>query len=97
VAEVGLGLHDPAGGAGVALAGVGAVMIVSAAGCDADRYGRCTSPALATDVGPLLVLQALPLLALPVVQGVRAATDGGADVALEVGAGRAMLRVEGRL
>lgn len=85
------------GGAGLAIAAVGAVLTVSAAGCEVDRYDRCTEPALATDVGPLLLMQAVPLLAVPVVQAVRAGSASSARVDLQLGRGGAMLRLEGSL
>jgi len=85
------------GGAGLVLAGVGAVLSVSAAGCEVDRYDRCTQAPLATDIGPLLLLQSMPLLAVPVVQGVRELTGDRARLDVQVGQGSAMLRLEGSL
>jgi hypothetical protein len=83
------------GGVGLAIAATGAALGVDEASCQVDRYDRCTEPSQATHLGPMLMLQAAPLLTVPVVQGIRALT--GTGVALQVAPGHAFLRIEGRL
>jgi hypothetical protein len=89
------------GGVGVALAAAGTVLTVSAAGCDVDRYDRCTDPALATGIGPLLLMQSVPLLVVPVVQALRAGGgeqgDESARFSLQLGPAAAAVHVEGSL
>jgi hypothetical protein len=84
------------GGAGLALAITGAVLHANASGCELDRYQRCTEPALATDLGPMLLLQAVPLLAVPIVQGVRSLTEDRASMSLRLGDQSAALHLEGQ-
>jgi hypothetical protein len=84
------------GGAGLALAVTGAVLHANASGCLLDRYQRCTEPALATDLGPMLLLQAAPLLAVPIVQGVRTLTEDRASVSVQLGEQSAAIHLEGQ-
>jgi hypothetical protein len=84
------------GGAGLALAVTGAVLHANASSCEIDRYQRCTEPALATDLGPMLLLQAAPLIAVPIVQGVRSVTEDRASVGLQLGHRSAAIRFEGQ-
>lgn len=84
------------GGVGLVVAATGAALSVDEASCDIDRFGRCTEQAQATHLGAMLMLQAAPLLAVPVVQGIRALT-GTTGIKLELGPQRALLRIEGRL
>lgn len=84
------------GGAGLALAVTGAVLHANASGCALDRYQRCTEPALATDLGPMLLLQAVPLLAVPIVQGIRGLTEDRASMSLRLGDQSAALHLEGQ-
>lgn len=60
------------GGVGAVVAGIGIKLAVDTPGCLKDEFGRCTDHALATRIGTQLMLQSVPLLALPVVYGVRA-------------------------
>jgi hypothetical protein len=60
------------GGAGVVVGVVGTKLSVDAGHCLVDDFGRCIAPALATRLGPSLILQALPFIAVPIVYGVRA-------------------------
>jgi hypothetical protein len=84
------------GGAGLALAITGAVLHANASSCELDLYTRCTEPALATDLGPMLLLQAAPLIAVPIVQGIRSLTEDRASVSLQLGSDRAALQLEGQ-
>jgi hypothetical protein len=84
------------GGAGLALAVTGAVLQANASSCEIDRYRRCTEPSLATDLGPMLLLQAAPLIAVPIVQGVRSVTEDRASVGLQLGQHGASIRLEGQ-
>ena len=84
------------GGAGLALAVTGAVLHANASSCVLDRYQRCTEPALATDLGPMLLFQAAPLLAVPIVQGVRTLTGDRASVSVQLGDQSAALHIEGQ-
>jgi hypothetical protein len=84
------------GGAGLGLAITGAVLQANASSCELDRYQRCTEPAHATDLGPMLLLQSAPFLAVPVVQGIRMLTDERASVGVNVGAQRALITLEGQ-
>lgn len=84
------------GGAGLALAITGAVLHGSASSCELDFYQRCTEPALATDLGPMLLLQAAPLLAVPIVQGIRSLTEDRASVSVRLGSDRAAIQLEGQ-
>jgi hypothetical protein len=84
------------GGAGLALAVTGAVLHASASSCEIDRYMRCTEPSLATDLGPMLLLQAAPLIAVPIVQGVRSVTEDRASVGLQLGHQSAAIQLEGQ-
>jgi hypothetical protein len=83
-------------GVGVALAATGAALTVAASDCEADRYDRCTDPALATDVGPLLLLQSAPFLAVPMTQLVREWLDDDAKASIALTSERATLQIEGR-
>ena len=84
------------GGAGVALAATGVVLHASASSCEIDIYRRCTEPALATDLGPMLLFQAAPLIAVPIVQGVRSVTEDRASVSVQLGEQGAGLQIEGQ-
>jgi len=84
------------GGAGLALAVTGAVLHANATSCDLDRYQRCTEPSLATDLGPMLLLQAAPLIAVPIVQGIRSLTEDRASVSLQLGSESAAIQLEGQ-
>lgn len=84
------------GGAGVALAVTGAVLHANASSCEIDRYQRCTEPALATDLGPMLLLQAVPLIAVPIVQGVRSVTEDRASLSVQLGRQSAAIHLEGQ-
>jgi hypothetical protein len=59
------------GGAGLITAGIGTKLTLDAGSCVVDDFGRCTDPALATGLGIQLLLQSVPLLAVPVVYGLR--------------------------
>jgi hypothetical protein len=84
------------GGAGLALAITGAVLHANASSCVVDDYTRCTEPALATNLGPMLLFQAAPLVAVPIVQGIRSLTEDRASVSLQLGSDRAALQLEGQ-
>jgi hypothetical protein len=81
------------GGAGLALGITGAVLHANASGCELDFYQRCTEPALATDLGPMLMLQAVPL---PIVQGVRGLTEDRASMSVRLGDQSASIHLEGQ-
>jgi hypothetical protein len=93
------------GGAGMGVAAAGAVLTLQAADCETDRFGRCTEAPLATDLGPLLLLQSASFLAVPAVIGIRAllgGPDGGGEstlprVRLELSPQRAAVVVGGKL
>jgi hypothetical protein len=87
-----------AGASGLVIAATGGALAASEGGCDVDRYGRCTRPTQATHLGAMLMLQAVPLLAVPIVQGIRSLTGEQLEVSIGArGASGAMLRIEGRL
>lgn len=73
------------GSAGLAVAGTGAVLLVSGGGCDAfDRLGRCDDVPATTRLGAMLLGTAVPLLSIPIVYLLRGAgVDEHGDVALE--------------
>lgn len=86
------------GGAGLVAAAAGLKLVFDAGDCLLDDFGRCTQPALATRAGTLLVLQSVPLLALPIVYGVRALSGGRIEGSLSVQARRgALLTLQGQL
>ncbi len=85
------------GAVGTLGAAVGLKLAIDAGECTVDEFGRCTSPVLATRVGTLLLLQAVPFLALPVTYGVRALTGGEVEAKVAIGQGGAQLTFEGRL
>ena len=84
-------------GVGVGFAAAGTAFTVAGSGCETDRYGRCTDALASTDLGPLLLMQAVPFLAVPVVLGIRELTGSDAQVELRVGPDSALLRVAGEL
>jgi hypothetical protein len=93
------------GGAGLGMATAGAVLTLQAGDCETDRFDRCTDAPLATDLGPLLLLQSASFLAVPAVIGIRAllgGPDGGGEsalprVQLELSPQRAAVVVGGKL
>jgi hypothetical protein len=86
------------GATGLALAGTGAALSVGEASCQLDRFERCTEPTQATHLGAVLMLQAAPLLAVPIVQGIRSLTGERLDVSIgSRGTRGVMLRIEGKL
>ena len=84
-------------GVGVGFAAAGTAFTAAGVECEKDRYGRCTDAPLSTDLGPLLLMQAVPFLAVPVVLGIRDLTGSDAHVELRVGPDSALLRVAGEL
>ncbi len=61
-----------AGGTGLAIAAVGAYVLVASSGCDRfDRLGRCDDVPATTRLGAMLLAASLPLLSIPVVYWVR--------------------------
>jgi hypothetical protein len=87
-----------AGGAGLAVAATGGILTMGEGDCELDRFGRCTQPPQATHLGAMLMLQALPLLAVPIVQGIRSLTGEQFEVSVGArGTRGAMLRIEGTL
>jgi len=87
-----------AGAGGLVMAATGGALALGEGSCDLDRFGRCTQPAQATHLGAMLMLQAVPLLAVPIVQGIRSLTSEQLDVTISTrGTHGAMLRIEGRL
>jgi hypothetical protein len=86
------------GGAGFALGVAGTALSVDEAKCDVDRFDRCTEPTQATHLGGMLVLQAFPLLAVPVVQGIRSLTGKRLDLSVSgFGGHGAFVEIEGTL
>ncbi|HMI93172.1 MAG TPA: PEGA domain-containing protein [Polyangiales bacterium] len=87
-----------AGASGLVVAATGGALALGEGGCELDRFGRCTEPAQATHLGAMLMLQAVPLLAVPLVQGIRSLTSERLDVTVSArGTNGALLRIEGRL
>jgi hypothetical protein len=85
------------GAAGAGFAVTGAVLTATEQSCQLDRFGTCTQPQYATHIGPMLLLQAVPFLAVPVVQAVRELSGDSASASLEIGEGRAVLHLQGSL
>ena len=83
------------GATGLVLGTVGTALAVGEGSCQLDHFDRCTEPAQATHLGAMLMLQAVPLLAVPVVQGIRSLT--GTELRVAVGSQGAMLRIKGQL
>lgn len=69
------------GGAGVTLAGVGIALWAAESDCNPARYSaRCIGPVISENIGPQILLTAIPLLALPIFHLAKK-RDGGPAIA----------------
>jgi hypothetical protein len=88
-----------AGGAGVAIAGAGAYLLIAGGSCDRfDALGRCDDVPATTRLGAMLISASLPLLSIPIVYWVRGlGVSDDTAVALEGSHQHVLVRWRGRL
>ena len=85
------------GALGIASAVAGVVLLVRRGQCVPGPDGRCGELALATPLGELFLLQAVPLLAIPVTHWVRSLNRDESSVSVDLGRSHLLLRYTGQL